>query len=163
MVTFPDRPLRRGFALIDVVVAGIILAVALGALVSLSGRAVRSAQQSEELATAAMLADEQLQLVLSRGADDYAKQFPVEGACDEPFAAYTYRLEFSGGASAGEPYTVRATIFWGAPVKLATSSGPGGDARSLSIETLIAPRQIGADVEAYPSRRPEQPLQRGAQ
>jgi hypothetical protein len=150
---------------VDVVIAGVILAIGLGAILSLSGRSISAAQRGEELATAAMLADEQLNLVLARGPDDYARRFGLEGVCDEPFSDYRYRLEFAGGRSVGEVYDVRVTIVWGS-----SGGGSGGsssassanDARSLTISTLIAPREIGEDVEIDPDRRPEQSILRGA-
>lgn len=157
---------RRAFALIDVVVAGVILAVGLGVVISLSGRAVRSAQQGEELATAAMLADEQLNLVLSRGPDDYAKRFAVEGACDDPFSQYRYRLDFAGGRSVSEPYEVSVTVSWGGggavPRNAPPSSTSADDSRVLTIKALMAPHQIGADVDTDPDRRPATTIQRGA-
>lgn len=155
------RHTRTAFALVDVIVAGVMLAVGLGAVIALSGRSIAAAQLGEELATAAMLADEQLNFVLARGADDYAKAFPVEGACEEPFAQFRYQLEFAGGRSVGEPYEVTATITWGEPLRAAASGAPVAEGRSISIKTLIAPRQIGADVDLDPDRRPTESILRG--
>jgi hypothetical protein len=93
-----------------------------------------------------MLLDEQLNLVMARGPDDYAGRFDAEGVCDEPFQAYRYRLELRGGGG-GEPYTVTATISWQA----------GGRERSESAQTLIAPR-LGEEPD--PDRRPGQTVER---
>lgn len=157
---------QRAFALVDVVIAGVILAIGLGAILSLSGRSITAAQRGEELATAAMLADEQLNMVLARGPDDYARRFGLEGVCDEPFDDYRYRLEFSGGRSVGEVYDVRVTITWGAggaSLSAASNTGAAASAaQSLTISTLIAPREIGEDVEVDPDRRPAQSILRGA-
>ncbi len=158
---------RRGFALVDVIVAVVILGVGLSVMLSLSGRAIASAQQGESLAIAAALADEQLNMVLARGADDYARRFPVESACDEPFEQFSYRLDFSGGRSVGEPFDVRVTIFWGGGSTGGTGgSGVGGAAstraqtQSLTIRTLMAPRDLGIEAEIDPDRRPPTSIQR---
>lgn len=144
----PARP-ARAFALLDAIVGAILLGVALSVIIGLSAQAVRSQRQGQELATAANLADEQLQLVLSRGPDDYAKRFPVEGRCDAPFQDYRYRLRFTS-ATTGEPYAITAEISW-------------ADARgtqSLAIQTLMATREAAEGAESDPIRRPEQPIDR---
>lgn len=147
MVT-PARP-ARAFALLDAIVGAILLGVALSVIIGLSAQAVRSQRQGQELATAANLADEQLKLVLSRGPDDYAKRFPVDGRCDAPFQDYRYRLRFTS-ATTGEPYAITAEISW-------------ADARgqqTLAIQTLMATREAAEGAESDPIRRPEQPIDR---
>lgn len=136
--------LRRGFLLVDVLVATILLGVSLTVLLTLTGRATGSQRVGDELATAAALADEQLQMVLARGPDDYAKRFGVEGACDAPFENYRYTLKFTGGGSVGEAYAVSATITWIS----------GAAAKSITIDTLIASRNAGEDGEPDPVRTP---------
>lgn len=140
MVTPHRRAGSRAFVLVDVLVAAMLLGIALAAMISLIGRALRSQRQGEELQTAAMLMDEQLNLVLARGPDDYASRFPVEGKCDAPFEDYRYQVALSGGEG-GDPYLVVATVTW------ITASGP----RSESIQTFIAPR-LGEEPD--PERKP---------
>ncbi len=150
MVTGRAACNRRGaFALVDVIVGAVILGVALTVIIGLSGQAVTAQIKGQDLATAAMLADEQLQLVLARGPDDYTKRFRTEGTCDEPFADFEYQVTITGtGQSA--PYEVRATISW----------TRAWGKQSLSIETLAASRIAGEDFEPDPERRPEVPIQR---
>ena len=127
----PTRPRRRrAVALIDAIVATIILGVALAVIVGLTAQAISSQSQGERMQIGAMLADEQLSLVLARGPDDYAKTFPLTGACDAPFQDYTYDLTIGGG-SESEPYQVQATISW---------KSPSGRDERLSIQTLMAAR-----------------------
>jgi len=127
----PTRPRRRrAVALIDAIVATIILGVALAVIVGLTAQAISSQSQGERMQIGAMLADEQLSLVLARGPDDYAKTFPLTGACDAPFQDYTYALTIGGG-SESEPYQVQATISW---------KSPSGRDERLSIQTLMAAR-----------------------
>lgn len=149
-----QQPIRRGsprgFALVDVIVATVLLGVSLAVTISLAGRAVSSQRVGEELATAALLADEQLHMVLARGPDDYARRYSVQGTCEAPFEAYRYSLAFSGGTSTGDPYKVAASITWSS----------SGSPRSLTIDTLIAPRTGGDDADPDPVRTPSSPILR---
>ncbi len=137
----PKHRARRGVALIDAIIAAVILGVALSAIIGLANQAINSQRVGEELRTAAMLADEQLNLILARGPDDYSKRFGASGACDAPFEKFAFDLQFVAGGG-GEPYKVTATISW-------DSSGRD---RTIAIEARIAPR-LGADTD--PVRQPE--------
>lgn len=141
---FPCSTLRRrrGFALLDVIIAGIIIGISLAVVIALTGRALSSQSRGEDLQTAALLADEQLNLVLARGPDGYGRSFPTTGECDPPFDNFRYSLEFTGGSGA-DPYRVTVTISW--------LSGGSGAPQSLSLQTLIAPRE-GDDPD--PDRKP---------
>jgi Tfp pilus assembly protein PilV len=138
---------RRGIVLVDVIVATILLGVSLTALIGMTGRALSAQRSGEQIQTAAMLLDEQLNLVLARGPDNYASRFETEGVCEEPYEAFKYNLAFSGG-DGGDPYRVVATVTWMDRNKL----------QSVSAETMIAPR-LGDDPD--PDRRPDQPAVRG--
>ncbi len=137
----------RGVVLVDLLVAAVLMGVALAVLVGMAGRALSSQSKGERLATAAMLADEQLNLVLSRGPDQYASRFDVEGACDAPFEAFRYRVDVGGGGASGEPYEVSTTILW----------SEGGREKSIRVDTLMAPR-LGD--EADPDRKPKERVER---
>jgi len=145
----------RSFALADCIVATVILGSGLAVMIGLSGRALQSQTLGQEIATAATLADEQLQLVLMRGPDDYSKRFAVEGACDPPFSDYRFKLAFTGGGGIGEPYAVTATISW-----TATGLGAAGTPRSISVDTRFATRSGNPDGDTEPVRQPEQTIQR---
>jgi len=140
----------RSFALVDCIVATIMLGVSLSVIIGLAGRAVSSQAEGDRLATAAMLADEQLHLVLARGPDGYQQNYGLQGQCDEPFQDYKYTLSFSGGASVGDPYAVSCTIAWNA----------GGRDSSISVDTLIAPRTGSSDTQPDPVRTPQQAITR---
>lgn len=141
MVTAPRR---RAFALVDVIVATIMLGSALAVIVGLTGRALSSQTAGQALSTAAHLADEQLQLVLMRGPDDYGRRFPVQGQCEPPFQDFRYALSFTGGGSISEPYSVTATITWSST----------GTPQSVSVSTLMATRSGNPDGENDPIRTP---------
>lgn len=141
---------RRGVALVDAIAAVIILGVSLTVILSLTGQALSSQRVGDEMQTAAMLADEQLNLVLARGADDYAKSYPVEGVCDEPYKDFKYKLDLvSQGGNA--PYKVKVTISWPG------AGGAAANERKIGVETLIAPRATPAKQI---DRQPEQPVER---
>ena len=137
---------RRGTALIEIIAATVLLGVALVAMLRLAGRAAYVQQGGEELQIAAGLIDEQLNLVLARGPDNYGPRYSTEGPCDPPFENYRYRLEFVAGSS-GNPYVVTATLSWESPL------GP----RSASVQTLVAPRP-GENTDA--DRAPGQMIER---
>jgi len=139
-------PRRRGMMLADVLVAVVLLGVALAALMGLSGRAMLAQRTGQDYLTAAMLLDEQLSLVLARGADKYESRFPVEGSCDAPFEAFKFKIDISGG-DGGAAFNVIATVTWyGA-----------GRMQSESVETRIAAR-LGDEPD--PDRKPEESVDR---
>jgi uncharacterized protein (DUF58 family) len=136
----------RGVILVDALVGSVLLAIALTVVLGLAARALRAQAQGDRMLEVSALLDEQLNLVLLRGPDDYRRRFGARGECEAPFDEYSYELEFSGGTG-GDPYFVRATISWEAPL----------GTRSESIETYIAPR-LGDEPD--PERVPDQPVER---
>ncbi len=131
---------QHGVALMEAIVASIILGVSLAFMVSMATSAVKTQTEGEDLQTAAMLADEQLNMVLSRGVDEYAKRFPVAGNCDAPFQRFRYELAIKGGGDV-QASDVTVTISW------PTTTGD----RSINIATAIAGRP--GDT-ADPDRQP---------
>ncbi len=129
----------RGFLLADGLVAAVLLGVSLAMMIGLVSRASRTQREGQRLEVVAMLLDEQLNLVLARGPDDYSSRFGLTGTCEAPFDDYRYELVITG--QAGEAYLVRATILWNS----------GREERSESVETRIAPR-LGDEPD--PERRP---------
>lgn len=138
--------IRRAVILVEVIVGVVILGVALSVLIGVLSRSIAAQDDGERLATAAMLIDEQLNMVLARGPDEYTARYGAEGTCDAPFTAYRWKLDIQSQA-AGLPYAVKATILWEA----------GGRERSASVSTLIAPR-LGEDPD--PVRQPDQVVER---
>jgi len=139
---------RRAFSLVEAVVATIILGIALTVLLGLIARAVGSQTRGEQLATASMLADNQLNLVLALGPEAYPTEFDMRGKCEPPFADYAYELTLTPRGQT-DPYDVAVTISW-------VSAGRD---RSMMIETRIAPRR---GDEPDPEREPEQTIARNA-
>lgn len=137
---------QRGFALVDAIVASVVLALALVGVIGLTTEALSSQQQGEEIATAARLADEQLNLVLALGPEGYASRFPLRAPCEAPFQRYRYELEI-GPATLGEAHPVVVTVVWSSGLR----------ERTFIVETRVAPR-IGDDPD--PERQPDATLGR---
>ncbi len=137
----------RGFALIDVMVGGILLAIGLTAILSLASRALSLQQRGEREIVASSLLDLTLSTVLSEGPADYPKLHPVSAAFPDPFSEWEYEVELEDGAS-GVPFRVIASV----------RHVPTGG--RWSCETLIAmkPKPIGAEEE--PQRFPSVPIDR---
>ncbi len=145
MVTAPfafPSARRRAFVLVDALVAAVLLGVSLAAVVGMISSAMSAQRRGEQMEVAAMLLDEQLNLVVARGPDQYAQRFGLEGRCDPPFQDYTYELDFDS-RSAGEAYTVTATVAW----------VDAGRKFTETVQTKVAPR-LGDDAD--PDRKPEE-------
>lgn len=141
----PRSP-HPAFALVEVIVASLILAIAVSVMIGLAARSVSMQSEGERIDTAARLADERLNLVLALGPEKYLSVFPRSGPCDEPFSDYAYELTIEPQGP-GRAYLVRADVSWPA----------GTRRRSVSLETLIAPR-LGEDPD--PDRKPRETLTR---
>jgi hypothetical protein len=128
--------------LVDALVAAVLLGVSLAAVVGMVSSASTAQRRGERMEVAAMLLDEQMNMVVARGADQYAQRFGLEGRCDAPFEDYSYELEFDSRA-AGEAYTVTVTVSW----------VDAGRRFSESVQTKVAPR-LGDDPD--PDRKPEE-------
>lgn len=138
---------RSGVVLVDAIVGALLVAIALAVILGLAGRSISMQAEGERMRVAAMLLDEQLQLVLARGPDGYASRFGLEGVCEAPYAAYRWRLKMEGGTG-GSPYDVTATVAW---------NDLSGAERSESVSTRIAPR-LGDEPD--PERRPSVQVER---
>lgn len=139
---------RRAFALLDALIGGVLLGLAMVVVIGLTGAAISSQARGERYETAAMLADERLNMVLAVGPESYPGVFKMKGPCDEPFEDYDYEVEISPRPE-GDPYFVKATIAW----RAATGT------QRISVETLIAPR-LGDEPD--PDRRPQETMDRAA-
>jgi len=137
---------RKGFALLDVLVGGLVLSIALTAIFGLTRRSLSSQLRGEKRQQASMLLDSLLNQVLAIGPVKYPNTFSTSGVADPPFDEFEYeiRLEDEG---IGHPYDVTATVSWYV----------GSRQFQETVETKIAP--IMGEVEAN-ERVPEQPVNR---
>ncbi len=135
---------RRAFSLVEVLAASVLLGAALASILGIASSGASAQGRGERLATAAALADEQLELVLALGVEGFRSEFPMEGSCDPPFDRYLYEIDV-GSASGSDAVPVSVTITW----------MDGSRTRSLTVDTLIAP-YLGEEPD--PERRPETPI-----
>ncbi len=146
MVIPRSIPSRRGVTLVDALIGSVLLGVALAVLLGIGTRAIGAQARGEDLRNAAAIIDEQLNLIVARGPDNYGSRFDTVGIADPPFQKYRYQVEFSGGQG-GNAYEVTVTVTW--------NSGSGE--RRESVTTLIAPR-LGDEPD--PIRKPDEAVSR---
>lgn len=140
----PSAPaLRRGWALVDVIVGGVILGVGLATIISLAGRSLAMQQRAEREAIAAQVLDGLLNEVLAVGPVDWAATRAANGRCDSPFDDWEWSVEIVR-QGLGDPYRVVVMVH-------------DDSDREFTIETLMAPRLLD---EEEPARAPETPIDR---
>ncbi len=119
--------LRRGIALTDAIIGGVILAIGLVSLMGLSSRALKQGQRGEQAIIASSLLDELLGRVLAEGPDEFPKFNDTSGRFDPPFDQFSFELVLEDQGEY-EPFRVTAYVF-----------NDAGD--EFSIETLITARE----------------------
>ncbi|MBU3728498.1 MAG: hypothetical protein FGM37_04525 [Phycisphaerales bacterium] len=138
--------MRRGFALIEVVIAGIVLAIGLSAVVSVAARALADQQRGEHAVAAAALLDGLLGQVLVDGPIDYPRLHGTNGRCPDPWEDFEYEIRIEE-ANPGDACDVLAIV-----------RDPTG--REYRCATRIAPRM---GDEPNPDRQPPEPVDREGQ
>ncbi len=144
----PRRPrTRRGFALMDAIIGGVLLSIGMVAILSVGGQALMLQRRGELDVRAASAMDELLAMVLTEGPVDFEDLHPSSGRFeyDSPYDGFEFSIVISQGG-AGIP----------AHVKLTLKHDTG---RSYSIETRIAEKR---GEEPDPVREPPEPIDREA-
>lgn len=137
---------RRGFALVDGIVAGVLLGVGLTVIIGLTGSALAAQRYGETLQTAAALADERLSMVVALGPEVFEAEGDLSGTFPEPDDRFRYEVEIDP-ESAGNPYYVSVEVSWGERPR-----------DRLFIETFVAPREGDEpDPEREPDRQVDRP------
>jgi hypothetical protein len=136
---------RRGFALVDVILGGILLSIGLAAIISLATRSLKSQTDGEKQMTAAWLCDELLSLVVVDGPINYPRMHDTSGQFEFPFQDFAFDVDLVD-QGADQPYIVTATVSWHA----------GRGVRSVQVQTMIADRRDDPDE----TRIPEEPIDR---
>jgi hypothetical protein len=137
---------RRGIALADAIIGGVMLGIGLSVVLSVASRSLAMQTDGEKRLTAAWLADELLTMVLVEGPDQYPLLYDTSGGFAPPFEDFTYEVDIDT-PDRGMPYRVAAIVRWGAR---------SNDA--IVVDTLIALR-LG---EAEQLREPNEPVDRDA-
>jgi hypothetical protein len=141
----PSR--RRGIALVDVIVGGVMLGIGLAVVLSVASRALTQQTDGEKRMIASWLADELLNMVLVEGPEDYPAVHGTADTFDAPFEEFSYEVDIER-LGRGEPYRVNALVSW--PV--------GRTTHFVRVETLISLR-LGEPVQL---REPYEPVDRDA-
>ena len=145
MVIARTRSLRRGWALIDVIVGGVILGIGLAAVISIAERSLAMQERSERELAAAQLLDGLLNEVLATGVVEWQLGRATDGAFDAPFDEWKWELDIRK-QGLGDPYEVTAIA---------------RDIRGTEyrVDTLMAPRPENTEE---PTRAPTTPIDRQA-
>lgn len=134
---------RRGFALLDAILGGTLLAVGLAGVVTLSQRSLVMLHRGEQEALAAAMLDELLAGVVTEGPTAYSQVRETAGRLRAPWPDWEFAVEIRGGA-VGDPADVVAMV-----------RSPEG------IEYRCATRVAPHDENLPPDERaPEKPLDR---
>lgn len=140
------RGTRRGWALVDVIVGGVILGIGLAAVISIAERSLAMQQRAERELVAAQLLDGLLSEVLAVGVADWELTRASDGTFDAPFDGWGWELDIDK-QGLGDPYRVMAIA----------RDEIGGEYR---VETLMAPKPEDGPPEL--PRTPETPIDRQA-
>lgn len=136
---------REGFALLDVIIAGVLLAIGLSTIFAITARSLELQKDGEVRVQAAAMLDDLLSTVLLEGPLDFPKLHATNGQGEFPYEQFTFQVRIDDPGE-GEPYRVTATV----------SHTTG---RSFECETLIAAK-VGEEPD--PERMPEIPIDREA-
>ena len=139
------RHRRAGFTLIEVIIAGVILAIGMTALLTLTSRALSMQRRGEQKIIAASILDELLGSVLTEGPHDFVRLNSTSGPCEPPFENWEYKIDIED-AVGSDPFRV-----------LAVTTSPSGDV--FQCATLIAAKR-GETPD--PDRFPAEPIDREA-
>jgi len=138
-------PAARGFALLDVIIAGVLLAIGLSTIFAITARSLEFQKDGEVRVQAAAMLDDLLSTVLLEGPLDYPKLHATSGPGEFPYEQFTFQVRIDDPGE-GEPFRVTATV--------EHSTG-----RTFECETLIAAK---SGEEPDPERMPEIPIDREA-
>jgi prepilin-type N-terminal cleavage/methylation domain-containing protein len=139
------RERHCGFTLIEVIVAGLILAVGMTALLTLTSRALAMQRRGEQKIVAASILDELLGSILTEGPQDFVRLHSTNGPCEPPFEDWNYKVEIEDAVGI-DPFRLMAEV-----------TSP--DETVYQCATLIAPK-LGEVPD--PDRFPPEPIDREA-
>ena len=137
---------RRGMALADAIIGGVMLGIGLSVILSVACRSLATHTDGEKRLVAAWLADELLTMVLVEGPDNYPMLYDTSGSFAPPFEEFSFEVDIDT-PDRGMPYRVTALVQWGRRARDA-----------VLVDTLIA-RRLG-DPEQL--REPYEPVDREA-
>lgn len=134
---------RKGFALLDAILGGALLALGLAGVVTLSQRSLAMLQRGEHEAIAAAMLDELLSQVVTEGPGEFARNRESAGRMAAPWPDWEFSVEVVPNGE-GDPADVRAMV-----------RDPLG--REYRCATRVAPHD---DTAAPEERAPSEPIDR---
>lgn len=139
------RRRRRGVALMDAIIGGVMLGVGLAVMLTLGTRSVAMQTDGQKRITASWLLDELLSMVVVEGPVFYPQLYATSGRFDPPFDDYDYDVSIED-IGLRKPFRVTATVRW----------AHGSSDRQVQAQTFIAQR-LG---DPLPPRAPLEPIDR---
>jgi len=134
---------HRGVALIEVLVASVLLGIGVVGLLSVATLAMRNQQRTEYRATALCLAQEKLAEVELVGPYVWTQGHPTRGTQNRGGSVYNWIIEVERLA-VGELFSVRVETGW---------SGPGGGG-TVELEMWLNDYAAEETLELEPRERP---------
>jgi hypothetical protein len=138
-------PRRRGIALVDAILGGVILGIGLAVTLSLASRAVAAGAEGQRRIVASWLLDELLGMVVADGPVDFPRLNATGGRFDHPFDDYEFAVALED-LGIGQPFRVTATVRW--------RSGRGY--RQVEAQTYVSERRS----DEPEVRAPPEPIDR---
>jgi hypothetical protein len=136
-------PRRRGFALVDVMVGGVMLGIGLAVVISAVSRSMAAHTDGEKRVVASWLADEILNMVVVEGPVVYPKINDMDGRFGAPFEEFAYSINIES-MGIDLPFEVSVAIWWDSPEE------------AVVVDTIIAERR----GEEFQPRAPLEPIDR---
>jgi len=124
MTGFGDT--KRGFTLVETIVASIILCGSVLALAAISTRCLGGTRLNRQYEVAAMLAEKQLSIVDFTGVEEFLQSGRVEGEFDEFDGMYRWQVDVQS-EGVDYLYLVTVTVSW----------ADRGKVHSLSVDTRL--------------------------
>lgn len=132
---------RRGFALIDAIVGGVMLGAGLAVVLSLLTRSLGNQTTGEKRLVAAWLCDELLSSVLIDGPREFSRTNDSRGRFDPPFEEFGFEIQLED-LGRGNPWRAVAIVRWG-----------DRERDEVRVETLVAPRLGDPEQPREPEER----------
>ncbi|MGM0415557.1 MAG: type IV pilus modification PilV family protein [Thermodesulfobacteriota bacterium] len=104
---------RKGFTLLEVMIAVVIVGTAFVACLSLANQCIHSQSRVEHITTATMLAKHKMSELEAQARSSTATDSEPSGTYDEPYAVYAWEVEYLPTPLDGVEQ-VRVSVRWGA-------------------------------------------------
>lgn len=137
---------RRGIALMDAILGGMMLGIGLAVLLSVTQRSLAMQSQGQRLLVASWIVDELLAMVLVEGPVAYPQMYATHGRYESPpFDDFEFDVDIQD-IGLGKPLLVTATVRW----------PRGRGYQQVQAQTYIAQR-LGDPIQV---RAPFEPIDR---